>query len=113
MSVMGRAIARWLAPAREDVEEQAILADLSLCTVDRGERLHRLRQAVLIAQMGGVDDRTLEALLHLAAAGQMTPGVERHLHEVGIDTTPWAEIREQVMRESLCNPMSGAEGSRA
>ncbi|WP_146251999.1 hypothetical protein [Xylanimonas oleitrophica] len=88
MSALDRMLAAvGLQRARTDAE-QAALDRLAACTTGPGDYLHRLEQAVMIAQCGGVDDDTLVALLHLAAAGQMTPGVERALAGVGIDLTP-------------------------
>lgn len=69
-----------------------LLAKLRRTVTSEAEYLHRLEQAVLIAQMGGVEDRTLEALLALAATRQLTPTVTRLLHDVGIDTRSWEEV---------------------
>lgn len=47
-----------------------------------------LNQAVLIGQAGGIDVRTLEVLLHLAATRVMTPSSRAALREVGINPDP-------------------------
>lgn len=71
-----------------DAEAEA-LDRLAFTTTGRADRIARIEQAALIAQCGGVEDRTLEVLLHLGIAGQMTPTVARRLREVGIDMRPW------------------------
>lgn len=64
-----------------------VLTDLKDATASPEEALVCGRQAVTIAQMGGVTDEALTALLHLAAAG-MTPTARRALRDAGIDPDP-------------------------
>jgi hypothetical protein len=69
-------------------ETHAALTELRMCTTSESESAERLRNAVSIAQMRGVSDEALTALLHLAAAGEMTPTVRRRLRKVGINPDP-------------------------
>ena len=52
-------------------------------------------QALIIEQMGGIDDDLLVTLLTLAAAGQMTPRVEERLRAAGIEPDPCV-VRERI-----------------
>ena len=74
--------------ARPSAEREA-LNHIRAASASHDDYLDRLRQAALIAQAGGVTDDQLEALLHFAAAGELTPTVERLLHQAGIDPRPW------------------------
>jgi hypothetical protein len=78
------------------VAEQRILNQIRAASASHDEYLDRLRQAALIAQAGGVNDDQLLALLHLAAAGELTPTVERLLRQAGIDPRPWPALDELV-----------------
>lgn len=78
------------------VAEQETLNQIRAASASHDQYLDRLRQAALIAQAGGVTDDQLAALLHFAAAGEMTPTVERMLREAGIDPRPWPALDELV-----------------
>lgn len=82
-----------LVRARDRItaDEVAVLEQLRACVAPREPLTPYLRQAVLIAQLGGVANETLEALLHLAAAGQSTPGSTHALERVGINLEPWPD----------------------
>ena len=73
------------------VAEQETLNQIRAASASHDDYLDRLRQAALIAQTGGITDDQLLALLHLAAAGEMTPTAERLLRQAGIDPRPWPE----------------------
>lgn len=64
-----------------------VLTDLKNATTSPEDALVCGRQAVTIAQAGGVTDEALTALLHLAVAG-MTPTARRALRDAGIDPDP-------------------------
>jgi len=63
------------------------LSDLWAATGNDKDFTARLRDAVTIAKCGGIDERTLETLLHLANAQQITPTLATKLRDVGIDIT--------------------------
>lgn len=71
-----------------DVDTRNAFARLLASTTGPDELAARLWNAVTIAQCGGIDARTLETLLHLAAAQQVTPTLATKLAEAGIDITP-------------------------
>lgn len=68
---------------------------LEIATTSAAERIKVIDQASRIAQMGGVDDDMLTALLTLAAARAMTPTVEARLREQGIEPDP-CRVRELI-----------------
>lgn len=74
---------------------------LHLVTSTAEERTKVVDQAALIAQMGGVGDDELVALLHLAATRMMTPGVTERFRAVGIEPDPCrvAERIEEARRD--------------
>lgn len=76
-------------------KEAKELDRLRFCTESDEQYLAALRQAVIIAQCGGITDEKLEALLHLGVTGMMLPGTEEALHGVGIDTRPWREVEAE------------------
>lgn len=61
---------------------------LHLVTSTVEERTRVIDQAARIAQMGGIDDDELVALLHLSAARMMTPGVADRFRALGIEPDP-------------------------
>lgn len=72
-------------------ETHAAMTDLTRATASEAEHAARIRNAVTIAQMGGVSDEALTALLHFAAAG-MSPTARRALRDAGIDPDPTGTI---------------------
>lgn len=96
MSVLDKVLAAFGLQAIDTAtKERAELDRLRFCTDSDEQYLATLHQAVLIAQMGGVTDEKLEALLHLGAVGMMLPGTEQALHQVGVDTRPWRVVEAE------------------
>lgn len=68
------------------------ITQLTAASPAHADILDRLDNAITIAKMGGIDQRTLEVVLGYAAIKQLTPGTTAALNSVGIDTRPWAEV---------------------
>lgn len=70
----------------EPTHERQVLDRIRKLTPSNDDYLATLGHAHTIAQVGGIDARTLDALLFLAANRELTSAAARALHNVGIST---------------------------